>query len=163
MKAFHQHPVEIHLTLACVGQMNTDIRDGIPWPILYGVGVSVKTGEIFPATFPDKGPEEHLRSARHLSGNRRILDIYDPATGLLTISPFDYSCPVGADFLEGQDDRFVLENLSTSPEVEPPHFVAQIRATFRYMRDNPAERVFQGGKPRCFKRDDRSGLWMPVH
>lgn len=36
--------------------------------MVYGVGVNVKTGEIFPATFPDKGPDQSLRAARHLTG-----------------------------------------------------------------------------------------------
>lgn len=35
-------------------------------------GVNVKTGEIFPATFPDKGPELALRSARHLTGGQQV-------------------------------------------------------------------------------------------
>lgn len=66
--SFHRHPVEIDLTLACVGELNTTIREGIPWPIITGVGVNIKTGEIFPATFPDKGPDQPLRSVRHLVG-----------------------------------------------------------------------------------------------
>ena len=53
--AFHKQPIEVDLTTACVGELNTTIRGGIHWPIIYGVGVNVKTGEIFPATFPDKG------------------------------------------------------------------------------------------------------------
>lgn len=44
MTSFHKQPVEIDLTLACVGQLNTTIRGGIPWPLIYGVGVNIKTG-----------------------------------------------------------------------------------------------------------------------
>jgi protein N-terminal asparagine amidohydrolase len=36
--SFHKQLVEIDLTLACVGELNTTIRGGIHWPILYGVG-----------------------------------------------------------------------------------------------------------------------------
>ena len=68
LASFHKHPVEIDLTLACVGELNTTVRGGIPWPMIYGVGVNVKTGEIFPATFPDKGPDQALRFARYLTG-----------------------------------------------------------------------------------------------
>lgn len=60
--------MEIDLTLACVGELNTTVRGGIHWPMIYGVGVNVKTGEIFPATFPDKGPDLALRCARQLTG-----------------------------------------------------------------------------------------------
>lgn len=45
MSAFHKQPVEIDLTLAFVGQLNTTIRNGIPSPIFYGIGVNVKTGK----------------------------------------------------------------------------------------------------------------------
>jgi hypothetical protein len=34
--------------------------------------VNVKTGELFPATFPDKGPDQALRSARHLTGGQQV-------------------------------------------------------------------------------------------
>lgn len=74
---FHRHPVEIDLTLACVGELNTTIRGGIHWPMIYGVGVNVKTGEIFPATFPDKGPDLALRCARQLTGIPQVLSIED--------------------------------------------------------------------------------------
>lgn len=36
-------------------------------------GVNVKTGELFPATFPDKGPDQALRSARHLTGGQQVM------------------------------------------------------------------------------------------
>lgn len=51
----HKQPVEVDLITACVGELNTIVRGDIPWPIAYGVGINMKTGEIFPATFPDKG------------------------------------------------------------------------------------------------------------
>lgn len=51
-----------------MGELNTTIRAGIHWPIIYGIGVNIKTGEIFPATFPDKGPDQGLRCARYLTG-----------------------------------------------------------------------------------------------
>lgn len=62
-ESFHKHPMEIDLTQACVGELNTTIRGEINWPIIYGIGVNTRTGEIFPATFPDKGPDIHLRFA----------------------------------------------------------------------------------------------------
>lgn len=64
--------MEVDLTLACVGELNTTIRGGIHWPMVYGVGVNIKTGEIFPANFPDKGPDQALRCARHLTGQTQV-------------------------------------------------------------------------------------------
>lgn len=60
-ESFHKHPMEIDLTQACVGELNTTVRGETNWPIIYGVGVNTRTGEIFPATFPDKGPDIQLR------------------------------------------------------------------------------------------------------
>ena len=91
--AFHKEPVEIDLVFACVGEMNTTIRGGLAWPIVYGVGkissvicyriishlsicklgFNVKTGELFNATFPDKGPDMALRSARQLTGSSHVI------------------------------------------------------------------------------------------
>lgn len=78
--AFHRHPLEIDLTLACVGELNTIMRGNIPWPVIYGIGVNVRTGELFPATFPDKGPDCALRTARFIAGGspqaNQVLKLY---------------------------------------------------------------------------------------
>ncbi|XP_049818870.1 protein N-terminal asparagine amidohydrolase isoform X1 [Aethina tumida] len=165
MNSFHKHPMEIDLTLACVGELNTTIRGSIHWPIVYGIGVNVKTGEIFPATFPDKGPDHSLRCARHLTGcDPRVLDIYDYNMGMLRIGPFNYEPLRGVDLWLEQSDEFILQHLSTSPEVEPPHFVMQIRTTLKYIQDNPfpAVTVFRDNRPHYFRRDEHSGIWIPV-
>ncbi|XP_030759714.1 protein N-terminal asparagine amidohydrolase-like [Sitophilus oryzae] len=164
MNSFHKQPVEVDLTLACVGQLNTTVRGGISWPLVYGIGVNVKTGEIFPATFPDKGPESVLRSARNLTGLPEVLDIYDSSLGLLRIGPFNYKPLRGVDLWLGQTDDFILRHLSTSPDVEPPHFVDEMRATLKYIRDNPfpAVTVFGDNRPHFFRRDEHTGLWTPA-
>lgn len=118
--------MEIDLTLACVGELNTTYRGGIQWPIIYGVGVNVKSGEIYPATFPDKGPDFHLRQARCLTGIPQVLDIYDSNLGLLRIGPFNYEPLRGVDLWLEQSDDFILQHLSTTPDVEPPNFVMQV-------------------------------------
>lgn len=65
--------MEIDLTQACVGELNTrNGRGDINWPIIYGVGVNIKTGEIFPASFPDKGPDLQLRQARNFTGGQTV-------------------------------------------------------------------------------------------
>lgn len=49
LESFHKHPLEIDLTQACIGEVNTILRGGdTNWPIIYGIGVNTKTGEIFP-------------------------------------------------------------------------------------------------------------------
>lgn len=74
-ESFHKHPMEIDLTQACVGELNTILRGEINWPIIYGVGVNIRTGEIFPASFPDKGPDIPLRQARNFTGGQTVCPI----------------------------------------------------------------------------------------
>ncbi|CAL1679997.1 unnamed protein product [Lasius platythorax] len=164
LSAFHKQPVEIDLTLCCVGELNTAVRVGIHWPVIYGIGLNVKTGEIFPATFPDKGPDQALRCARQLTGGQQVLDIYDCALGLLRIGPFNYDPLRGVDLWLAQSDQFILQHLSTSPEVEQPHFVSQVRATLKYIQDNqfPAVTVFRDNKPHYYRRDETTGAWQPM-
>ncbi|TGZ47873.1 Uncharacterized protein DBV15_11707 [Temnothorax longispinosus] len=164
LSAFHKQPVEIDLTLCCVGELNTTVRGGIHWPLIYGIGLNVKTGEIFPATFPDKGPDQALRCARQLTGGQQVLDIYDCALGLLRIGPFNYDPLRGVDLWLAQTDQFILQHLSTSPEVEQPHFVSQVRATLKYIQDNqfPAVTVFRDNRPHYYRRDENTGVWQPM-
>jgi protein N-terminal asparagine amidohydrolase len=94
---------------ACICRLNNSLRGNINWPVIYGIGVNVKTGDVFPATFPDKGPDIPLRSARHFTGCHEMLDIYDTNMGLLRIGPFNYRPMRGVDLWLSQNDEFILQ------------------------------------------------------
>lgn len=47
---------------------------------------------------------------------------------MLRIGPFNYDPIRGVDLWLAQSDDFLLTHLSTSPEVEPPHFANQVRS-----------------------------------
>lgn len=163
MHSFHKQSLEIDLKLACVGEYNTVMRNNVRWPIVYGAGVNIKTGEIFPATFVDKGPERPLRIARQLTGGQQVLDVYDCSCGLLKIGPFNYEPLRGVDLWLNQPDEFILQHLSTTPDVEPPHFVNEVKAALKYIQDNPfpAVTVFRDNRPHYYRKDETSGLWIP--
>lgn len=55
-----------------------------------------------------------------------MLDVYDCGLGLLRIGPFSYQPLRGVDLWLEQSDDVILQNLSTSPQVEPPHFTMQV-------------------------------------
>lgn len=57
----------------------------------------------------------------------QVLDIYDCTCGLLKIGPFNYEPLRGVDLWLEQPDEFILQHLSTAPDVEPPHFVSEVR------------------------------------
>lgn len=67
LQFFHQLQVRIKLKMACVGLTNTRFKDGINWPIVYGIVVNLRADcSISPAFFGLKarGPSLALRSAR---------------------------------------------------------------------------------------------------
>lgn len=66
--SFHRLTVEIDLTMACCCELNTALGGGSPAPLVTGVGVDIRAGDLFPAAFPDKGPELPLRGARTITG-----------------------------------------------------------------------------------------------
>lgn len=156
MKTFHTHPEKVNVTIACVGDVNTTIKDGKYWPLLYGVGINVKTGELFPAVYIERGPDEGLRHARQLCSKLRLMEVYNSATKMLKIGPFDYSPLDDTEMWLSLPDEVILHYMSTSPEVEPPHFVSQIRKALQCMLDHPSptETIFKSNKPRCYVRDE---------
>jgi protein N-terminal asparagine amidohydrolase len=156
----HKQPVEIELLTACIGELNTILRGDVHWPIIYGVGVNLKTGEIFPATFPEKGPDIPLRHARLFTGTYALLEVYDCTSGLLRIGPFHYDPMRCASTFLQQPDEFILQHLSSSPEVEPPHVISQIRATLKHINEHPFPEItiFPENRPRYYRMDEH-GNW----
>lgn len=53
---------------------------------------------------------------------------------MLRIGPFNYDPIRGVDLWLAQSDEFLLTHLSTSPEVEPPHFTNQVGVCVAYIK-----------------------------
>uniref|UniRef100_A0A8C0FI74 N-terminal asparagine amidase n=1 Tax=Bubo bubo TaxID=30461 RepID=A0A8C0FI74_BUBBB len=143
-------------------ELNDREEKDIHFPIIYGIAVNVKTAEIFPATFPEKGPDEDLRSARVLTG-AALTNIYDAKMEQLHIGPYFWRPFPHVDFWLEQDDEQILQNLSTSPLAEPPHFVSHIRSTLAFLKEHPfpSRSLFPDRKPRIYKKNEE-GLWEQV-
>jgi len=154
------------LSQFCVGEAVTVVRDGVPLPLLSGVGVNVKTGEIFPAVFGEKGPDMDLRLARTLTGGEKVgmLEVYDCAQEELVIGPFTYSPMRAVDIWLQQSDQFLLQSLSPCPEAveDPKTFISQLRATLRVIKEHPYPSVtlFQSNNARTYRKDSSSGIWI---
>ncbi|PVD38697.1 hypothetical protein C0Q70_01317, partial [Pomacea canaliculata] len=97
---------DIYLVTACIGDVNTTYKNGVPFPVIYGVAVDVQTGAIYNASFPDHGPDEPLRSTRVFSGNSDNYSVYNYSKGLLEIGPFAYSQLPDLDALLMMPDSF---------------------------------------------------------
>uniref|UniRef100_A0A8C7MCB9 Protein N-terminal asparagine amidohydrolase-like n=1 Tax=Oncorhynchus kisutch TaxID=8019 RepID=A0A8C7MCB9_ONCKI len=72
LSAFQRQKEDIHLETCCITEMNDVLVDGAHRPGVHGIGINIKTGEVFPASFPHKGPAEELRSARTFTGGQYL-------------------------------------------------------------------------------------------
>ncbi|XP_052629227.1 protein N-terminal asparagine amidohydrolase isoform X2 [Harpia harpyja] len=162
LRAFDLQPDDVHLVTFCVTELNDREEKDIHFPIIYGIAVNVKTAAIFPATFPEKGPDEDLRSAHVLTG-ATLTNIYDAKMEQLHIGPYFWRPFPHVDFWLEQDDKQILQNLSTSPLAEPPHFVSHIRSTLTFLKEHPfpSRSLFPDRKPRIYKKNEE-GLWEQV-
>ncbi|KAG8558275.1 hypothetical protein GDO81_016933 [Engystomops pustulosus] len=162
LKVFHKQAEDVHLVTFCVTDINDRKENGIHLPIIYGIAVNVKTGEIFNATFADRQPDEDLRSAYILTGGRMV-NIYDAEAEQLSIGPYSWLPFPNIDFWLNQEDKQILECFSTSPQAEPPHFVQHMKSSLRYLKDNPLPQVsvFPNGKPRSYKKKS-DGQWEMI-
>ncbi|XP_035259546.1 protein N-terminal asparagine amidohydrolase isoform X1 [Anguilla anguilla] len=142
-------------------ELNDILTEGIHRPVVYGIGVNVKTGEVFPASFPCRGPAEELRSARTFTGGQ-MADIYDSSKQQVKIGPCKWSPNRDIKFWLTQDDDTILKYLSTSPLAEPPHFVPHIKTTIQFLLDHPnPDSLFPKGQPQQFRRTEQ-GDWERV-
>lgn len=154
----------IHLSSACVTEFNDRVEVGLHKPRIYGVGVTVQDGHIFPATFLDKGPDEFIRHARTFTAAENMVEIYNSSYKELRITPYEYKndviIPYIPFFLKASDE-FILENLSTSPHCEPPDFVATIKGTLKHILSHPKPlvTVFPQGRPRIYKHQPGNECW----
>lgn len=158
LAAFQKQKEDIHLETCCITEINDIVIDGTHRPVVYGIGVNVKTGDVFPSSFTHKGPAEELRSARTFTGGQ-MADIYDSSRGMVKIGPCKWSPNLDIAFWLSQNDDTILKYLSTSPMAEPPHFVQHMKSTIRFLLEHPnSDSLFPGGQPQLYHRA-QTGDW----
>ena len=154
--ALHKQRPALELVTCCVGELCTVRRNNAPYPIIYGVGVNVKTGEIFPAQFTDKGPDMDIRMARILTGKKEsvgMMDIYACEREELRIGPFTYEPMRAVDIWLQQADEFILQNLHICPEVAPQTFIPLLRQALKRIKQDPypSVSIFGSNSPRIYR------------
>jgi len=171
-----------HVGYCVIGSHNTGYGDEkskkkYPRPIIYGVAVDVESGDIFPADFPDdsKGPDAELRRVRlsfrqyesyeeyHEAKNFLYQD-FNNETGEITIKPFQFVQSPDLPFIAKATDKFILENMSTSPKVEPKHFCSGIRDAVRLILKHPdaSQSIFSQNQPRKYLFSDNERKWIRI-
>ena len=165
LAALHKQRTHLELVTCCVGELCTVRRNNQPYPVLYGAGVNVKTGEIFPAQFTDKGPDMDLRLARILTGKREsaaMLDIYACEREELRIGPFTYEPMRAVDIWLQQADEFILQNLHLCPEAAQPSYIPLLRGALKRIKADPypSVSIFGSNSPRVYRMDEITGQWV---
>ena len=131
------------LKILAIGAINTTFVDGEEphnAPILYGAAIQLSTGRVFPANFPYRGPDETIRHLRLSFCGRKdgYVDPYNPETGELVVSAFNVNAHnENLEYYMELPDETFLQFMSTSPKVEPPHFVENQKKIFRTAIENP--------------------------
>uniref|UniRef100_A0A8C4QX59 N-terminal asparagine amidase n=1 Tax=Eptatretus burgeri TaxID=7764 RepID=A0A8C4QX59_EPTBU len=157
---FVQQKEDVHLLTFCASELNTIPRSGVQHPAIYGIAVDVRTGDLFPARFPDRGPDSVLRSARIFSCNT-MEDVYSAENGELHVGPYHWESSKDVIFWLSQPDCVLLKHLSTSPAVEPPDFVSRLRDQLCFLLEHPTpHKLFPHGKV-CEPSNRISGLTCP--
>ena len=135
-----QHFVIRILAISKLNTIHVDGKDPHNAPILCGSAVELSTGNVFPANFSYRGPDETIRHLRLSFCSRKngFVDPYNPETGELTVSSFHVNAHTEnlTYYMQLPDETF-LQFMSTSPKVEPPHFVENQKKIFRTAIDNP--------------------------
>lgn len=164
-----------------IGSHNTwygdpNISKKYPRPCLYGVAINVQSGAIFPATFPEKSPDADLRHVRlsfrqfesyeEYNGFKDVLyEDFNDDTGEFRIEPFQFSSSPNLTFIAKAPDKLLLENMSTSPKVEPPHFCSSIRNAVKFILDHPDpdKSVFINKQPRRYLFSENENKWIQIN
>ncbi|GIL43202.1 hypothetical protein Vafri_1006 [Volvox africanus] len=137
-----------NVRLACVDLNNTD-STGAPCALSLVVHCSAVEGvegvDPSPAGFDDRGPElprrfahDHIAAGSSCGNTRALRHIVDTKTSRLCISGF--LCrrlfPPFLRYLTEQletPDAVFLQRSSTSPDHEPPNFVEDVKAAYRFI------------------------------
>ena len=136
LHCLNRHPLIVHLKTFCVCGMNTILKNNVSWPVVYGIKYDMKTRTIFPSSWKYRGPEEGLRGCRVFAGSRDFIEVYDTSSQTIAVKPFLFDS--GYDrkdlmMILSLPDDFIRKHFSTSPAVEPDHFVSSVRRSFEIL------------------------------
>ena len=149
----------VNIRTACVDHINNESVNRRNQPIIYGVAIDLRNGDIFPATFSDKGPGEILKHAKMFGDCKKMFDIYNSDNRSIIIGPYPYKTPYFAPAVLSLKDDQILEYFSTSPHCEPDDFVQATRKVFEFLIEQPdSTAIFKDGKPLIYQMDS-TGVW----
>uniref|UniRef100_A0A2K6FHI1 Protein N-terminal asparagine amidohydrolase n=1 Tax=Propithecus coquereli TaxID=379532 RepID=A0A2K6FHI1_PROCO len=133
LSEFHRQEDDMHLVTLCVTELNEK-----------------KMKTTFQVFLQDPGPEEELCAAWALTGGPMI-GISGAKTEQLCIGPFSWVPFPHVDFWLQQDEKQILENLSTSP-------LAKSTLMLFKKYPSPINTLFPGSKSLLYEKNEDGGL-----
>eukprot|EP01114_Cavostelium_apophysatum_P022735 TRINITY_DN8326_c0_g1_i1.p1 TRINITY_DN8326_c0_g1~~TRINITY_DN8326_c0_g1_i1.p1 ORF type:complete len:318 (+),score=73.32 TRINITY_DN8326_c0_g1_i1:139-1092(+) len=161
LRVLHLAPFRFDLVTGCFYSLNNRTEGNVNVPLVRGLAIDVKTGEVFPAEFADDcKPDLELRNARFTSGPQ-LINIYDAKLNIIIIEPFGYQFYSAVDMqvLLRLPDKKILEMFSTTPKAESEHFVPNLKKMMTFILANPDPNKFFGGNPRAFAWNATNKTW----
>lgn len=138
--------VSYTLRLATVSLTNTLSTPTGPSPRCRAFGLRLSDGAPFTGPLPGhlRGPARALRAARVFADSPQPMTQlhYDTSTHRVSVAPFPFSRASWQRGLLSMDDASLLQHTSTSPTVEGPSFVAEMRQTLALMYDTAVHQHF---------------------
>ena len=140
--------------------------DGSRAPVGRGLAICIESGDTFLASVDDAvaGPAAILRHCRLWSAPfgqpPRLCSTHTPFSNQIVVDPFDFEWNEDFLYLSTLTDQELLDETSTSPEVEEDGYCDQVRASLTFMKDNNVQDIFgpvNGRKVLLFKRLSRGG------
>lgn len=135
-----QH-LQLHAALSAVGRLNLDRASG---NVMYqDLAVDTATATAMPGCKQGRGPLLSQRMARSWTSmkTRPLEPVFQAASGQMSIAPVtvDWSIVTRGYVQALQDSRDdeILEETSTSPELEKPTFVTDVRAALEWLLGHP--------------------------
>ncbi|KAL7540628.1 hypothetical protein ACHAXR_010265 [Thalassiosira sp. AJA248-18] len=117
-----------------------------------GPGVILRSTRLWASAF-------HPRSRKRES---RLNVIHRPSSDYIFIEPFFFVPHSNAKGLLECGDEELLQITSTSPEVEKPNFVSNVRQSLTYMNGTTSSKVFATEEPIKFQRVGLNG-WVRIN
>jgi hypothetical protein len=141
------------LQVARMSSSNTAEALGVQGPVCRSLGIWLSDGAAFSGPLPEaaRGPARQLRGAR-MWGSRPPTDEpltqvpYLPASSEVVIVPYRFLPRPWLAQLLALNDRELLQRTSTSPELEGPTFVADMRATLAMLAGSSWAEHFPDGE-----------------
>mmetsp|Transcript_12377 Transcript_12377/g.19032 ORF Transcript_12377/g.19032 Transcript_12377/m.19032 type:complete len:569 (+) Transcript_12377:110-1816(+) len=155
--------MKIRIKTCAISLMNDD---GNAKPIGRGMGMDVRTGEVFlaKADLAVTGPAQQLRMAHVWAGRDTLSVVKTIASDAICIEPFFYDVFPNLNTYLKMPDHKMIKRTSTSPDAEEANFCSDVRKTLRFVRELDCARVFGPGidHPLIFERVSRND-WKRVN